>query len=365
MTKIKEIINYLEAFAPPGLQEDYDNSGLITGNEEEDVQGVLISLDCTEKIVDEAIEKGCNLIVAHHPVIFRGLKSLTGSNYVERTVIQAIKNNISIYALHTNLDNVSLGVNRKIAEILELKNCEILLPKKDTLMKIVCFVPQTNTREVLDALNSAGAGHIGNYTNCSFRLTGTGTFKPNEKANPRIGKRGELEEVKEDRLELIFPSHLKSTILKAMKESHPYEEAAYYVHKLENENQDAGSGMIGQLDTAMEQKDFLQFLKSRMDLNTIRYTSEFKGKIQTVAICGGAGSFLLSRAIRSKADVFITGDFKYHEFFDAENKIMVADIGHYESEVFTKELIYEVLTEKFTKFALHLSKIITNPVSYF
>jgi dinuclear metal center YbgI/SA1388 family protein len=365
MSKIKDVVTFLEQWAPPGLQESYDNSGLLTGDPETEITGVLISLDCTEEVVKEAVEKGCNLIISHHPIIFRGLKSLTGKNYVERTVIKAIRETIGIYAIHTNLDHVIHGVNAKIAEKLELQDARILVPKSDQLKKLVCFVPKKDTNKVLKALYDAGAGSIGNYSHCSFRTKGTGTFKPNESANPHIGTHGETEEVNENRIELIFPSHVEFTLINTMKKVHPYEEVAYYVSRLDNENQEIGAGMIGSLSEAVRPEEFLQYVKDKMNTGTIRYTTGFQGPITRVALCGGAGSFLLSKAIQAGAHAFITGDFKYHEFFDAEDRIMIADIGHYESEVYTKDLIYEVLSEKFTNFALRLSKVVTNPVSYF
>jgi len=364
MTKIKDIVQYLATVAPPAYQEGYDNARLITGNPNNEVSGVLVSLDCVESIVDEAIEKKCNLIVAHHPIVFKGLKSLTGKDYVERTVIKAIKNDIAIFAIHTNLDNVVGGVNQKIGEKIGIKNPKILAPKKEILSKLVAFVPSENRSEVLEAIYKAGAGEIGNYSNCSFTSSGTGTFKPNETAKPHIGKNEELESVTEDRIEIMLPSYLERNVVGALKKAHPYEEVAYYMTKLENENQEVGSGMIGELDTPMEPFDFLKDLKDRMSLNCIRHTALIDRKIKKVAWCGGAGSFLLKMAMAQQADVFITGDFKYHEFFDADNKIIIADIGHYESEVFTKELLYDILSKKFTTFATNLSKTVTNPISY-
>ncbi|MTI22801.1 Nif3-like dinuclear metal center hexameric protein [Fulvivirga sp. RKSG066] len=364
MTKIKDLVSYLASIAPPSYQESYDNSGLITGDANAEVKGVLVSLDCIESIVDEAIEKDCNVIVAHHPIVFKGLKSFTGKDYVERTVIKAIKNDIAIYAIHTNLDNVLHGVNAKIGEKIGISNPKILAPKKQLLSKLVAFIPQENKEAVLDAIYKAGAGEIGNYSNCSFTTTGKGTFKPNESADPHIGKQGEAEEVTEDRIEVMMPSHLENRVIGTLKKAHPYEEVAYYITQLQNENQEVGSGMYGDLDQPMEPFEFLNYLKDRMALNCIRHTAPSNKKIKRVAWCGGAGSFLLKKAISQQADVFITGDFKYHEFFDAEDKIMIADIGHYESEVFTKELLYEILTKKFTTFATNLSEIVTNPISY-
>ena len=364
MTKIKDIIQYLESFAPTPLQEDYDNSGLITGNPETDIKGVMISLDCTEQVVQDADKKGCNLIIAHHPIIFRGLKKLTGKNYIERTIILSIKKDISIYAIHTNLDNVSHGVNRKIAEKLQLTNLQVLRPKVGTLNKLTTFIPKKNTESVLEKLHEAGAGMIGDYKNCSFRIEGTGTFLPTDKANPAIGTLNQLERVQEDRVELIFPSYLKSKILNALFKFHPYEEVAYYLHELINIDKNVGSGMIGKLQNPMNIIDFLEYIKIKLNTKMIRHTELVNESVKTIALCGGAGSFLLSDAIAKNADVFITGDFKYHEFFDADGRIIIADVGHYESEQFTKELIYEKLTEKFANIALHFTEVITNPIFY-
>jgi dinuclear metal center YbgI/SA1388 family protein len=361
---IKDVTDHLEAIAPRSYQEDYDNSGLLVGNPSETLKGVLVTLDCTENVVDEAIKENCNLIIAHHPIIFRGLKKLTGQTYVDRTVIKAIKNDIAIYAIHTNLDHVHTGVNRKIVEKIGLENLEILQPKKDTLMKLVTFVPKENTGEVMNALHKAGAGNIGNYKNCSFQVVGEGTFMATGDAQPHIGQTNQQERVEEVRVEVIFPKHLSSSVLIALKRSHPYEEVAYYLSSLENENQEVGAGMIGELQTEMEPIEFLARLKKVMNTSCIRYTSPIRN-IKRVAVCGGAGSFLLQSAISKKADVLVSADFKYHEFFDADQKIMIADIGHYESEQFTKDLIIDTLKEKFTTFAIIFSKTATNPISYF
>ncbi|MEL7004460.1 MAG: Nif3-like dinuclear metal center hexameric protein [Bacteroidota bacterium] len=364
MTKIRDIIRHLEKLAPSSYQESYDNSGLIVGDPNKDVTNLLVTLDSTEEVVDEAIEKNCNLIIAHHPIVFGGLKSLTGRNYVERTIIKAIKNDIAIYAIHTNLDNVHLGVNKKISDKIGLENCEILQPKKGVLSKLVSYVPVESVKQVLSALHAAGAGNIGNYSDCSFRSEGTGTFKPGDNTDPHIGQQDKLEEVLENRIELIFPSHLEGKVLNSLKESHPYEEVAYYITQISNYNQEVGSGMIGELPEAMEPFAFLKSLKNSMSLNCIRHTKLIDKPVKKVAVCGGSGSFLLSAAKRKEADIYITADFKYHEFFDAENDLVIADIGHYESEVFTKELICDTLSEKFTTFALNLSEIVTNPISY-
>jgi len=362
--KIKDVTNYLESLAPLSFQESYDNSGLLTGNSQEEVKGILVTLDCTETVVQEAIDRGCNLIVAHHPIIFKGLKKLTGTGYIDRTIIKAIKNDIAIYAIHTNLDNVSNGVNHKICEKIGLTNLKILSPKKDTLSKLVTFIPRESTDDVLAALHEAGAGQIGNYKNCSFRSDGTGTFKPNDDANPHIGEAGKQEYVPETRIEVIFPAFLTNRIIDALRKSHPYEEIAYYINSLSNENQEVGSGMIGEPANHVEPLEFLKGLKISMDLKVIRHTSLLDQPVRRVAVCGGSGSFLLPEAIRAGADLFITADFKYHEFFDADGRITVADIGHYESEVFTKELLQDVLMKKFSTFAIIFSRTVTNPISY-
>jgi dinuclear metal center YbgI/SA1388 family protein len=362
--KIKEVTSFLEELAPLNYQEDYDNSGLIIGDAESELKGVLVSLDVTEEVIQEAINKGCNLIVAHHPLIFKGLKKLNGKNYVERSVILAIKNDIAIYAIHTNLDNIAQGVNYKIAEKIGLKDVRILRQKKNTLLKLTVFVPINHTANLLEALHKAGAGNIGNYDNCSFMSQGRGRFTPNDGANPAVGTSGIAEEVEENRIEVILPANLKSSVLRAMQSAHPYEEVAYYLQTLENANQEVGSGAIGLLPSEMTETEFLGHLKESMSLQVIRYTAVNK-KIRKVAVCGGVGSFLLKDALSQGADAFVTADYKYHEFFDAEGSLLIADIGHFESEVFTKELLVELLSKKITNFAPHLSEVKTNPVNYY
>ena len=361
---IKDVTDYLESIAPRNYQESYDNAGLLTGAPASSVKNILVTLDCTEDVVQEAIDTGCNLVVAHHPIVFKGLKKLTGSNYVERTVIKAIRHDIGIYAIHTNLDHVLTGVNKKIGEKIGLRNLRILSPKKDTLRKLVTFIPRENSEQVLSALHEAGAGQIGEYKNCSFQVEGTGTFMPTGSANPHIGAINIQENVREVRVEVIFPAHRETAILAALRKNHPYEEVAYYLSALTNENQEVGAGMIGELEKPMEPMDFLKGLKDSMQVSVIRHTRPLGKQVKKVAVCGGSGSFLLSEAIRAGAEMFVSADFKYHEFFDADGQITIADIGHYESEVFTKELLQEVLTKKFPTFAINFSKTVTNPISY-
>jgi dinuclear metal center YbgI/SA1388 family protein len=362
---IKDIINFLETIAPSSLQEDYDNAGLITGSAAWDCSGALISLDCTEDVVAEAIEKGCNLIIAHHPIVFRGLKKINGKNYVERTIIRAIKNDIAIYAIHTNLDNVLAGVNGKIAEKIGLQNIQILQQKDAQLKKLITFAPPEIAEKVKEAIFQAGAGNIGKYSECSFSAKGISTFTPGEGADPAIGKIGKRETLEEIKMEFIFQSFKESAIIAAMKSAHDYEEVAYDVIPLGNYLSDTGAGIIGDLPDSVPETVFLAHLSAAFGLKLIKHTP-FTGKnVKKVAVCGGAGSFLINSAKAAGADVYITSDIKYHEFFDADSKLLLADIGHYESEQFTIELLFDLLTDKFPNFALLKTGVNTNPVQYF
>lgn len=366
MILVKDIIAAIEMKAPLVYQESYDNSGLQVGNPDDEVRGVLISLDVTEAILDEAIARGCNMIVSHHPLIFSGLKKISGRNYVERVVQRAIKSDISIYAAHTNLDNMYDGVNARIAQKLGLQNISILDPKSATISKLYTYAPAYSADTVRDALFAAGAGKIGLYSEASFNTKGTGTFRPEAGANPTIGiAGGEREWVDEVKIEVIVEKNNERGVLQALVSSHPYEEVAYELIPLANTNQQIGAGMVGELATPMGETEFLTFLKEQMKTDCIRHTALSNKKIARVAVCGGSGSFLLGKAIQAKADIFITGDFKYHQFFDAEGKIIIADIGHYESEQFTSEIFEAILNEKFPNFAILLSNLSTNPVKYF
>lgn len=364
MIKIKDIAGYLEGIAPLALQESYDNSGLITGDPDQQVERILVTLDVTEEVVEEAFRENCQLIVAHHPIVFKGLKRLTGASYVERTVIKAIRQGIGIYAIHTNLDNVSDGVNKALAEKLGLENLQILLPKENLLKKLITFIPEADTEKVLQAIHIAGAGKIGNYSECSYRSEGTGTFRPNEKANPAIGEANNLEYVKEIRAEVIFPSSNEKRVIEALLSAHPYEVPAYDILTLDNTAEFAGAGMIGYLKEPVGEMEFLKNLKQKLQAGCVRHTKLLNKPIRKVAVCGGSGSFLLKAALRKKADIFVTADFKYHEFFDAENQILIADVGHYESEVHTKELISDILQNNFANIAVILANTVTNPISY-
>ncbi|HUZ61851.1 MAG TPA: Nif3-like dinuclear metal center hexameric protein [Hanamia sp.] len=363
--KIKEIYKYLESTAPLNFQENYDNAGLLIGNDETECTGILISLDVTEAIVEEALQKKCNLIVSHHPIIFKGIKKLNGKNYVERTVVSAIKNDIAVYAIHTNLDNVLDGVNKKIAEKLGLQNCSTLLPKEQILQKLVTFSPVNNADAVRNALFQAGAGAIGKYDECSFNINGSGTFRANEGSQPYVGKIGESHVENEVRIEVIFPSFLQKKIIQSLKAAHPYEEVAFYIHALENVQENIGSGLIGELQEDATETQLLNKVKTDFHLSVIKHTPLLNKPVRKIAVCGGAGIFLLNNAMAAGAQVYITSDIKYHEFFDADAQILLADIGHYESEQFTTELLAELLQQKFPNFAVRKTEMNTNPVTYF
>ncbi len=362
--KVKDIVAAIEDIAPLSYQESYDNAGLIVGRYDWELTGALICLDVVEEVVEEAIEKGLNLIISHHPIVFKGLKRFNGNNYVERTVMLAIKNNIAIYSAHTNLDSVKGGVSDKMCDVLGLVNRKVLDPVSEDLKKLVTYVPSDKAEEVRTSLFESGAGKIGNYDSCSFNLKGEGTFKANDSVIPYVGKTGELHHEAETRIETIFPKHLQGKVISALLRSHPYEEVAYDIYSLENKNPQVGLGMIGELEAPIDSLEFMNKLKDLFHCGVIRHTPIVKDKIRKVALCGGSGSFLLRKAKAAKADIYISGDFKYHEFFDAEGKIIIADIGHYESEQFTREIFYEIVTKKFPNFAVRISEINSNPINY-
>lgn len=363
--KLSELTRFLESYAPLNYQEDYDNSGLIVGSGDEEITSAIVSLDCTEAIIDEAIQKGANLVISHHPIVFKGLKKFNNKNYVSRVVMKAIKHNICLYAIHTNLDHVHHGVNHKISEILGLENTRILAPKDHLLRKLVTYVPMSHKANVMEALFSAGAGNIGNYSECSFSSSGEGTFKGNEQSNPYSGTAGQRSTDREERIEVIFTIQNERKLIASLHEAHPYEEVAYDIYNLENTYQNVGAGMIGNLPQEMQGTDFLRFLKTSMKCEVIRHTEILSKRIRRIAVCGGAGGFLLKDAIAAGADAFVTADYKYHEFFDADQKIMIADIGHFETEQFTIDLLIEIINEKFSNFAVHKTDHNTNPINYF
>lgn len=363
--KIRELLGVIEAFAAPELQEEYDNAGLITGNLNSDCNGVLCCLDVTPEVVKEAIENNCNLIVAHHPIVFRGLKQLNGKTYVEQVIVEAIKNEIAIYAAHTNLDNVVLGVNGLIGQKLGLENIAILQPKQKVLRRLITFAPVDQAEKVRLAVFDAGAGHIGKYSECSFNSEGTGTFKAEKGADPYVGEIGKRQDERETKIEIVYPGYLETQVVKALIDSHPYEEVAYDIFTMENVHYGIGSGIIGELKEEISETEFLKRIKETFHCEVIKHTNLRSKPVKKVAVCGGSGSFLIKKAVSSRADFFITSDVKYHEFFDAEGKMILADIGHYESEQFTIDLLHGLLAEKFPTFAVLKTKVNTNPVRYF
>jgi dinuclear metal center YbgI/SA1388 family protein len=360
--KIKDITSALEAWAPRSLQEDYDNSGLQVGDPEAEITSALVCLDCTEAVVEEAAKLGCGLIISHHPVIFKGLKSLVARSYVERTVLAAYRHNIALYAIHTNLDNVIDGVNGEIAARLGLKALHVLDPKPAQLRKLVTFVPVDHAEALRNALFAAGAGHIGVYDECSFNLVGTGTFRGGEGTQPFVGKPSERHRETEERVELIYHAPREAAILSALHQAHPYEEVAYDLYALLNANQQVGSGLVGEWEEALDEQRFLAKLKAVFGLQVLRHSTLLGKPIRRVALCGGSGAFLLGKAVAAKADAYITGDVKYHQFFDVDNRLLLADIGHYGSEQFTMHLIQRRLSELFPTFAVRLTENVTDPI---
>ncbi|CAH8283871.1 dinuclear metal center YbgI/SA1388 family protein [Mariniflexile fucanivorans] len=362
---VQDVINHLEELAPLAYAEDFDNVGLLVGNKQAKITGILVTLDTLEAVVDEAIKEKCNLIVSFHPIIFKGLKKLTGKNYVERVVMKAIKHDIAIYSMHTALDNAMQGVNDMICNTLELKNKHILIPQSETIKKLTTYVPKDEAEQLRTALFGSGAGTIGNYSNCSFNVEGYGTYNGNETSNPTKGKKGAIHTEAETKISITFPKHLESQIIQTLFESHSYEEVAYEITTLENKNQQIGMGMVGELEESMSELDFLNYIKTKMNTKCIRHSSLINKKIKKIAVLGGSGSFAIEAAKSAGADAFITADLKYHDFFTAENSILLADVGHYESEQYTKNLLVAYLTKKITNFAIILSNTNTNPVKYF
>lgn len=362
--KIKQIIAVLEEMAPLAYAEDFDNVGLLVGDQEAEATGILVCHDALENIIGEAITKKCNMIVCFHPILFSGLKKITAKNYVERAIIKAIKNDIAIYAVHTALDNHQDGVNKIFSDALGLVNTKILIPKENFIRKLVTYTIPENAKQVRNALFDAGAGNIGNYENCSFNSKGTGTYMGNEHSNPKVGERFEFIQGEEIKIEVTFEKYLENKILKALFKSHVYEEVAYEIYELQNKHQNIGLGMIGELKNPMNEKEFLLFAKEKMQCGGIRH-SQFIGKdIKKVAVLGGAGSFAIKNAIQAGADAYLTADLKYHQFYEAENKLLLVDIGHFESERYTKNYIVEYLRKKILNFAVILSEENSNPVKY-
>ena len=363
--KVQDVMDHMEALAPLANSEDFDNTGLLVGDPQMEVKGIVVTLDTLESVVDEAIDSDCNMIVSFHPIIFKGLKSITGKNYVERVVMKALEHKIAIFAIHTALDNAWHGVNGEICNRLGLEQRSMLMPKQGSILKLTTFVPKHAAEQVRNALFGAGAGAIGNYSNCSFNIDGTGTFNGNEDSNPTIGEKGKTQTEEEVQIGLILEARLKGKVMKALMQAHPYEEVAYELITLNNANQKLGMGMVGKLPEPMTEEAFLQHLKTTFGSGCVRH-SALRGKpVQKVAVLGGSGAFAIGAAKAAGADFYVTADLKYHDFFQAEGQLVLADIGHYESEQYTKDLILAHLSKKFTNFALVLSQKNTNPITYY
>lgn len=362
--KVQDVVNLFDNFAPVIYQEPYDNSGLQIGSPHMEVTGILLTIDITEDVVDEAVMSGCNLIVSHHPLLFSGLKRITDASYTERTILKAIRNSVAVISSHTSIDAAYNGVNHIICRKLGLKNLQILSPVEGRLRKLVTFVPKDHIEQVRDALFISGAGQIGDYDSCSFNLEGLGSFRGGDETSPFVGEKGKLHLEPEIRIETVFPMHIQGRVIQALKESHPYEEVAYDIYTLENEYSRTGMGMTGEFENPVAENEFIQLLKNVFGSEIIRHTELMGIPVKKVAVCGGSGSFLTGKAIKSGAQFFVTGDLKYHQFFDAQKKIVIADIGHYESEQFTTEIFYDLIIKKFPKFAVRFSEINTNPIKY-
>lgn len=363
--KLKEVIQNIESVFNMALSEDFDNVGLLCGNLDRNISGILVTHDVLENVVEEAIDQNLNLIVCFHPIIFSGLKSITGKNYVEKTVLKAIENKIAIFAIHTAFDNDSFGVNFGICEVLGLINHKILMPKKENLLQLSVYVPKENAEALKDALFEAGAGNIGNYDECSFKIVGEGTFRPLENSTPYSGEKNIRKNADEVQISVILEKFKLNTIISAMKKAHPYEEVAHQIYSLENENHHVGLGRFGELEIEMEEEEFLKIVKQKFNLEIIRHSNFLHKKIKRVGVLGGSGASGISAAKRENCDAYLTGDLKYHDFFQAEETMLLCDIGHFESEQFVVHQIFNILSEKFPKFAISKSVEKTNPVNYF
>jgi len=362
--KLSELCSYLDNAVPLSFQEGYDNSGLQAGLPESEITSALITLDVTEKVIDEAIKKGCDIVVSHHPLIFNGIKKITGRSATERILFSAIKNDIAVYSSHTNLDMMSGGVSRKMAQKLGLQNIKVLQPLKGKLLKLVTFIPEDHLEKVREAVFNAGAGVISNYDRCGFSVSGTGSFRAGEGTSPYTGEKGKDHFEKEIRFETVLFSHLKEKVVNALLETHPYEEVAFDLYLLENDNIDYGLGCTGDLAEPLSADDFLGLVSSVFDSRGIRYSGLTGKRVKKIALCGGAGATLLNDAVSSGADVFVTSDIKYHTWFEAEERILLVDCGHFESEKFSTEILYDLIVKKFPKFAVRFSETNTNPINY-
>lgn len=361
---VSDIIAAIEEYAPLSLQESYDNSGLQVGDRAQVVTAVLLCTDVTEEIIGEAVARGANLIISHHPLLFHGLKHLTGRNPIERIVRAAVKRDIAIYSSHTSMDNATGGVSFKMAEKIGLGNVSVMLPQPGQLYKLVVFVPIKEAARVRDAMFAAGAGRLGDYDSCSYALEGKGSFRALAGAHPWVGSIDELHHEDEMRLEVLVMRNCKDAVVQAMLRSHPYEEPAYDLIELDNPSKYTGSGVVGDTQQPIEAAEFLNSLKTAFGTAMVRYAGNIHQMISRVALCGGAGADFIGDAVAAHADIYVTGDVKYHEFTSYCDKILIADIGHYESEHFTKEIFYDIIQKKFPNFATYYAELEKNPINY-
>jgi dinuclear metal center YbgI/SA1388 family protein len=362
--KLKDLCSYLDSAIPLSFQESYDNSGLQIGLPEREISSAILTLDITEEVIDEAISGKCDIIISHHPLLFNGIKKISGKTFTERILYKAVKHDIAIYSAHTNLDIFENGVSRKMAEKLGLTNPRVLSPLKNRLLKLVTFIPESHLEKVREAVFEEGAGVIGNYDQCGFTTSGTGSFRGNDTTNPFVGEKGKIHNEKEIRFETILFSHLKEKVIRALLKVHPYEEVAYDIYALENENIEIGLGCVGEFNKEISEKDFLKLVSGTFDAKGIRYSKPLGKPVKIVALCGGSGASLINEAIATGADAFVTADIKYHSFFDADNMILLVDTGHFESEKCATEILYNLIIKKFPKFAVRFSETNTNPINY-
>lgn len=363
--KVSEIAEIIESEFPLSYQENYDNSGLLIGDPHMNVSSALLCVDVTEEVISEAIHEGAGIIISHHPAIFRPVKNIAGNDITTRIIKAAVKNDIAVYAAHTNVDNLYNGVNNKLCSKLGLSDIKILSPLQGQLNKLITYVPHNKAEEVREALFNTGAGNIGNYDSCSFNVEGRGSFRASEGTHPYTGSIGKLHYEDETRIETVFPEHLRKKVIHTLLSVHPYEEVAYDIFALENSDESAGAGMIGELAAPVTEKNFLASIKKVLKCPSLRHSRLLGEKIKRVAVCGGSGSFLIGKAVSARADIFITSDVKYHQFFEADNKLIIVDAGHFETEQFTIEIFYEILQKKLPNFAIRFSSINTSPIYYY
>ena len=363
---IKDVTTFLEQKFPLYLQEDFDNCGVQCGDVRQEISGAMVCFEMSEQVIDEAIDKGCNLVISHHPLMLkRGICKIVPTDRVGAMICKALAHNMVLYSMHTNIDSGEGGGNDAFAEKLRLRNVKVLEPHKGMYRKLVVFVPKENAETLKSALFAVGCGVQGNYDSCGYTLHGQGQFRPLEGANPHIGEENHLEHVDEERVEMIYPTGLQRAVVQAIYDNHPYEEPAFDLLPLENESRTIGLGRIGELPKELPVSDFLGYLKDNLGFIHCRYCGDETKMIRKVAVCGGGGSSFIDLAIASGADAYVSGDFKYHDFFKSYQKTLLVDIGHYEGEFFIKNIIFNLLNEKFSTFATLISKMESLEVKFF